>query len=95
MVQHVPEDVVDHALECRWYIDWAEGHDRIFEGPISAAECGFPFVPFFDPDDVVTVLEVDFVEPFHSSNAFLDLIYVGEGVTVWDRYFVDSSVVNA
>ena len=78
-----------------WCIDWAEGHDCIFEEPVSASECGFPFVPLFDPDEVVAVLEVNFVEPLGSSNAFLELIHVGEGVTVWNRYFVDSSVVNA
>ena len=58
-------------------------------------KCGFPFVPLFDSDEVVAVLEVNFVEVFRSLNCFLPLVYIREGVTIGNRDFVDCSVVNA
>ena len=54
-----------------------------------------PLVPFLDPDEVVAVLEVDFIVVFRSSNSFLELIHIREGITVWDGDRVDCSIVNA
>ena len=54
----------------------------------------FPFVTFLDVDEVVAVLEVDFVEVFRSSNSFLLLIHIREGVTVGNGDLVNCSIVN-
>ena len=95
LILHVPEYVVDHALEgCRG-IDKAEGHDCIFEQPVSASEGGLPFVTLLNSDEVVTVLEVDFCEPIRSSNAFLEFIHVRKGVAIGDSNLVKTAVVNA
>ena len=58
-------------------------------------ECGFPLVPLFYADEVVAILEVDFVEEFRPSNAFLKLIRIRKGVAVRNCYSVDYSVVHA
>ena len=95
LVEGIPEDVVDHTLECRGSIAESERHDSVFEKAVSATESRLPFVSFLDADEVVAVLEVDFVEIFRSSNSLLELIHIREGVTVWDGDFVVCSVVNA
>ena len=69
--------------------------DSILEKAVSATERRLPFVPFLDPDEVVAVLVVDFVEVFCSSNSFLELIHIRKGKTVWDGDFFDCSIVNA
>ena len=87
--------MIDHTLECRWYIAESEWHDSVFEKAISATKCRFPFVSLLDLDKVVAVLEVDFVEVFRSSNSFLQLVHIWEGVTIGNGDFVDCSIVNA
>ena len=54
-----------------------------------------PFVSFLDPDEVVAVHDVDYIEVFRTSNSFHEPIHIGERVTIGDGDFVDSSVVNA
>ena len=87
--------MVVHTLKCRWCIAESEWYDSVFEKAISATECGFPFVPFLDADEVVSVLEVDFIEEFLPSNSFLQLIHVGEGVSIGNSDFDDYSIGNA
>ena len=58
-------------------------------------KCGFPFLSLLDADEVVAVLEVDFVEIFLSANSFNCLIDVWEEVTIGNRDFVDCSIFNA
>ena len=62
-VEYISKYMVYLALECRRGIDQPEGHYFIFKLSISVAECGFPFVSFFDADEVITVFEVDFGIP--------------------------------
>ena len=95
MFEGIPQDVVDYTLESRGCIAESEWHDSAFEEAVSATELRFPFVPFLDPDEMVAVLEVDFVEVFRSSNSFLELIYFRAGMMVWDGDFADCSIVNA
>ena len=95
MVESIPKDVVDHTLECRGSIAESERHDNVFETAVSATERCLPFVSLLDSDEVVAVLEVDFVEVFRTSDSFFELIHVGEGVTIGDSDLVDCSVVNA
>ena len=90
----IPKDVVDHTLECGGYVAQSKWHDSIFEEAISVTNSCIPFLSFLDSDEVVAVLEFDFVEVFHASNSVLVLIHVGERVTIGDRDIVDSSVVN-
>ena len=87
--------MVDHTLESRGSIAESERHDSVFEKAVSATERRLPFVSLLDSDEVVAVLEVYFVEEFCTSNSFLELIHVREGVTVGDGDLVDCSVVNA
>ena len=95
LVEGIPKDVVDHTQECRGCIAESERHDSVFEKAVSATERCFPFVSLLDSDEMVAVLEVNFVEVFRSSNSFLKLIHVGKGVTVGNSDLVDCSVVNA
>ena len=95
MVVGIPKDVVDHTLESHGCIAESERHDSIFEEAVSATKCCFPLVSLLDSDVVLAVLEVDCIEVFRVSNSFLELIQVGEGVTVGDSNRVDCSVVNA
>ena len=95
MVEGIPKDVVDHTLECRRSIAESEWHNSVFEKAISATKSRLPLVSLFDPDEVVAVLKVYFVEIFCTSNSFLELIHIREGVTVGDGDLVDCSIVNA
>ena len=95
LVEGIPKDVVDHTLECRWCIAESEWHDSVFEEAVSATERRFPFVSFLDPDEMVAVLEVDFVQVFRSSNSVLKLIHIRKGITVWNGDLVDCYIVNA
>ena len=95
MVEGIPKDVVDHTLESCGCIAESERHDSIFEKAVSATERCLPLVSLLNSDEVVAVLEVDFVEVFRTSNSFLKLIHVGEGVSVGDSDLVDCSIVNA
>ena len=54
-----------------------------------------PCVSLLDSDEMVAVLKVYFVEIFCTSISFLELIHVGEGVTIGDSNLVDCSIVNA
>ena len=95
MVEGITKDVVDHILECCGGIAESEQHDSVFEKAESATECRLPFVPFFDSDEVVAILEVYFVEVFGTSNSFLEHIHIRKGVTILDSDLVDCSIVNA
>ena len=95
MVKGVPVDVVDHTLEYHWCITESEWHDCVFESAMWATKCSFPFVSILDSDEVVALLEGDLVEVFHASNSFLQLVHVGEGITIGNHNFVDCSIVNA
>ena len=95
MVEGIPEDVVDHTLECGGCITESKRYDSVFEKAVSATERRLPFVSFLNPDEVVAVLEVDLVEVFGSSNSFLKLIHIWKGLTVGYGDLVDCSVVNA
>ena len=95
MVEGIPKDVIDHTLECCRCIAESDRHDSVFEKAVSAMKSRLPFVPWLDPNEMVAVLEIDFIEVFRFSNSFLELIHVREGVAVWDGDFVDCSVVNA
>ena len=94
LVKGIPKDVVDHTLESCWYIAESGCHDSVFEKAISVTECRLPFVSLLYPDEVVAVLEVDFIEVFRSSNSRLELIHAREGVTILDSDLVDCSIVN-
>ena len=87
--------MVDHTLECRRCIADSERPDSVFEKAVLATERWLPFVSLLDVDEVVAVLEVDFVEIFRASNTFPKLVHVVEGVTVADSDQIDCSVVNA
>ena len=95
MVEGIPEDVVHYTLESCRGIAESELHDSVFEESVSATESRLPFVSFLDPDEVVAVLEVYFVEVFCTSNSFLELIHVRKGIIVGDGNLVDCSIVNA
>ena len=87
--------MVDHTLECPWCIAESEQHAGVFEEAVLATEHSLPFVSFLDSDEVVAVLEVNFVEVFCTSNSFLKFIHVRKGVAIGDGDLVDCSVVNA
>jgi hypothetical protein len=57
-------------------------------------EGGFPIVTFFDTDQVIAVIEVDFREYFALADAILQLIHDWEQVAVGNRDFVNSAVVD-
>ena len=58
-VKEVHEDAIDELLESCRSICQAEGHDIPFEGPISRAECGLPFITFCNVDQMVCVVEIN------------------------------------
>ena len=95
MVRGIPQHMVNYSLECRRSIAKSERHDSIFEKAVSATERRLPFISLLDSDEVVAILQVDFVDEFRSSNSFFQLIRVGEGVKIGDGDFVDCSIVNA
>ena len=78
----IPKDVVGHNLESRGCIAESEQPDSVFEKAVSATERRLSFVSFLNSDEVLAVLEVDFVEVFHSLNSFLELIHVWKGIMV-------------
>ena len=91
----IPKDVVDHTLESRGCIAESEWHDSVFEKAILAAERRLSFVSLFDSDEVVAVLEVNFIEVFSFLNSFLELIHIRKGITVWNGDLVDCSILSA
>src|SRR4030081_2938128 len=68
-VEHVAKYVVDETLKSGESIGEAEGHDEPFERTVSGAEGGFPFISFSDPDEVISVSEVDLGVDMSSSGA--------------------------
>ena len=63
-IDHVREDVVHKRLESGRRVRHPERHDEIFEGTVTGAEGGFPFVSLGDADVVVTPPEIDLGEYF-------------------------------
>jgi hypothetical protein len=87
-----------------WFImSWKEagafvspnGITRNSYNPVSASEGSFPFVAFFDTDQVIAVFEVNFREYFTIADAILQLAHDWERVAVRNRDFVNSAVVDA
>ena len=95
LVTGILKVVVNHTLECRRCIAESQRHDSVFEMAVSATECCLPYVSFLDSDEMVAVFVVNFIEVFPSSNSFLQLIHVGEGVMIWASNRVDCFLVNA
>jgi hypothetical protein len=61
---------------------------------MSALEDGFPFVAFFETDQVIAIFEVNFRKYFTITDAVLRLPHISEWVAVCKRQFVNSTVVN-
>lgn len=60
VVEHVTEDVINQVLQYSRGVGKAERHDKILEVSQRGAEGSFPFVPFVDSDEVISVTEVQF-----------------------------------
>ena len=56
------EDVIHHGLEGHRAVCKAEKHHKGFEQPVIGTKRGFPFVPFFYSNVVVTPLHVELGE---------------------------------
>ena len=58
-IEEICEDTIDKSLKSRRGVSQAERHDIPFEGPISCAECGLPFITFCNADQMVRVAEIN------------------------------------
>ena len=58
-IEEIHEDTIDESLKSHGSICQAKGHDIPLEGPISRAECGFPFITFSNVDQVVCVAQIN------------------------------------
>ena len=82
-------------LEVSRRVSKSEGHYRPFKGPISGSEGGFPFIPFSDADEVVSMSEVYFREYPSPTGAVEEVGYPGQRIVVFLRDFVQASEVDA
>src|SRR5436853_914133 len=81
-IDHIPEYIIHHILECSGSVGQAERHDQILIMTISRPECCLPFVAFLDPDQIVSGLEVWLGEYLGTANAIPKLIHQGESITI-------------
>ena len=58
-IKEIREDTIDELLKSHRGVSQAERHDIPFEGPISRAECGLPFITFCNVDQMVCVAEIN------------------------------------
>ena len=58
-IKEIREDTIDELLKSCGSICQAKGHDIPLEGPISRAECGFPFITFGNADQVVCMAQIN------------------------------------
>jgi hypothetical protein len=69
------EDIVHHGLECGWWIAKTKEHDQWFKTTAISDEGGFPFVALFDPNIIVSPMDVKLREDlgiFDLVNKFRD-----------------------
>ncbi|KIM50208.1 hypothetical protein SCLCIDRAFT_146123, partial [Scleroderma citrinum Foug A] len=60
VLREIREDAIDESLKSRRGISQAKRHDIPFEGPISRAERGLPFISFSNADQMVRVAKINF-----------------------------------
>ena len=93
-IQVFPEDVVHEELEHGRGVGGPLGAHLVFEMPLPAPECCFPFIPLLDPDLVIGVPQVNLGEDPGLVKAIQHFRYEGEGVTVFNSDFVEPLEVH-
>src|SRR5882724_8530947 len=78
LVDEFLEDVVHHHLECGGTVHEAEEHDQRFEKALVHPKGSFPLISFFDPNVVVSPMDVQLSEIL--GLGFRDLVE-----DVWDQ----------
>ena len=58
-IEEIHEDTIDKSLKSHRGISQAKGHDIPFEGPISHAECGLPFISSSNADQMVCMAKIN------------------------------------
>ena len=58
-IKEICEDTIDKLLKGHRSICQAKGHDIPLKGPISRAECDFPFITFGNADKVVHMVQIN------------------------------------
>ena len=58
-IEEIHKDTIDESLKSCRGVSQAERHDIPFEGPISHAERGLPFITFCNADQMVCVAEIN------------------------------------
>ena len=58
-IEEICKDTIDESLNSRRGVSQAERRDIPFEGPISHAEHGLPFITFCNVDQMVRVVEIN------------------------------------
>jgi hypothetical protein len=89
----VTERVVHETLEGGRGVGETKEHDSGFEEAFVSVKCSFPLVAIFDPNIVVTPLNIELCEdvgPFEFVDEIGD---EGEGIGVTDSVFIDISIV--
>ncbi|KIJ06067.1 hypothetical protein PAXINDRAFT_92548, partial [Paxillus involutus ATCC 200175] len=70
-----------------------EEHNERFKQSTIGAESGFPFVPFLDPNIVVTPTDIEFGEILRSLKLIDEFRNERERVPIFYRYCIQLSVV--
>jgi len=73
LVKEVTEGIIHIMLEGTRRIAQAEGHDRIFEEAISAAEGCLPFLPRGYMESVVTITYIELGEELGMADSIQEL----------------------
>ncbi len=89
----VAEDVVHHPLECGRRVCEPEEHNREFKEASVGAKGGLLLISFFDPDIVVSPMNVELREVLGSTKLIDELRDEGKRVSVLDCHLIELSVV--
>jgi hypothetical protein len=69
-VKHIGKDVIDKPLESGRCIGETFRHNQPFIGTIAHSESSFPLISRYDPDEMISRMEVDFHIDFGTARGF-------------------------
>ena len=94
-IDEIGEYVVHEPLESSGGVRETERHDAPFEGAISCAEGGFPFVSGCDADQMIRVPEINLGIDTGLPRRIEEIGYQRKRIPILPSDFVESSIIDA